>query len=392
MSRPLGDRENTFKAYNQTGADINNARLVHCNDWVATANVPSIRYATGDGTSNLADGILISPAKSPQALANGRTGRVYTEYVLEDVNTAGTAVNDNVYLDSATGLWTFTRPTTAGRDVQVVGRVLTVSATAGRIGFFFTPFTNSNFGAGSISSLMLEDKPYHFPGHAAQGWIRISNAVADGDRISINGRIYEFDTAAPPGAIGAGANVRVGVSGAGGDQANTPAGCEAALADAINSDASAVVWATAMGGAGFVALVAKVVGTAGNYAIVDTVDTGNVITLSAATLVGGAAEAPQTKVERAYVITAADVVALAATLGTSEVPIMTFPSSTTATLFGVSARSAAGRSIDLDGATFTLRTTGTGGGGFQVLCMAENAGGALLAAGDIVIADIQLAD
>lgn len=385
--RPLGDREDTFKAYNQSGADINNARLIHCFTWVDSANVPGIRYASADGTANLADGILVSP-RNANPLPNGRTGRIYTEYVLENVNTLGTTVNDDVYLDPAVpGSWTFTRPTVVGDDVQVVGRVLSVSATTGRIAFAFDPMINGAGTSGSISSLLLEDKPYHFPGQASVGWVRITGAVTDGDRIAIDGRIYEFDTAAPPGTIGAGADVRVGVSGGGGDQANNAAGCEAALVDAINGDASAVVYAVAMGGNGFVGLVAKVIGPVGDYTLTNPVDAGGVIFPSAATLAGGTGEVPQTMMERSYTITAADVVSLATVLGTTEIVVAGFPSTTAPTIMGVQAINAAGSTVVLDGATFTVRQAGAG---FWVLCFAEHAGGALLAAGDRIVANLQI--
>lgn len=85
----------------------------------------------------------------------------------------------------------------------------------------------------------------------------VAPGVSNAETVTIGTRVYEFDTAVPPGSVVAG-NVRVDVSGGAGEAA-----AATALIAAINGDTGAVVTA-ATGGAGVVNVTAKEEGTNGN--------------------------------------------------------------------------------------------------------------------------------
>lgn len=382
----LGDLEDVFKFYNNTGGNIPANRLVAINGYNASTRSVTCTQAVANGGNLRADGFMHNNAA---ALANQRMARAYREWIAENVNTGGRTIGDPVYLDpAAPGTWTFTKPSGTSQDVQEVGSVLTVNASTGRILFSLLGAGVAGFAAGSITNDRLASKMYYDLGTAGVAWIGITGAVADGDRVSIGGRIYEFDTAAPPGAIGAGANVRVGVSGGGGDQANNAAGAIAALVAAVNGDASRVVNAVDIGGdvAGFVALVA---GSGTNFAISELIDGGNVINVSAAAATMNTDREPYARTSRSYTITAADVTELARTLGTSEIPVCSFASTTQPVIMSVAAFTAGGSYVSLVDGKFTMRQANAA---YWVLCYAEPAGGAVLAAGDRVTVELELAD
>ena len=117
---------------------------------------------------------------------------------------------------------------------------------------------------------------------AATGIVTFNGAVSDGNIVTIGTRVYEFDTAADPGAITAG-RVRVNVSGGA-----TASAAVTALVTAITGDASAVVTA-ADGALDTVDLTAKTTysGTAGNAIIFTKVGT-NIAVDGAGTLTNGA--------------------------------------------------------------------------------------------------------
>ena len=80
---------------------------------------------------------------------------------------------------------------------------------------------------------------------AAVGWISFNApGTLDGEIVTLGARVYEFDTAAAPGAVTAG-NVRVDVSGGAGAAASL-----AALVLAVNADADREVDAVAATGGG----------------------------------------------------------------------------------------------------------------------------------------------
>jgi TP901-1 family phage major tail protein len=92
---------------------------------------------------------------------------------------------------------------------------------------------------------------------AASGVFTLTGDAGNAETVTIGTRVYEFDTAAPPGSVVAG-NVRVDVSGGAG-----LAAAATALIAAINGDSGAVVTAVT-GGAGVVNVTAKEKGTNGN--------------------------------------------------------------------------------------------------------------------------------
>lgn len=199
--------------------------------------------------------------------------------------------------------------------------------------------------------------------------------MLDGDTLSIGGRTYEFDTAVAPGAIVG--NVRVDISGGA-----TLAQSITALVAAVNGDASRTVDALDIGG-DVVAFVHRTPGTAGNIAIAETVDVGNQMVVSGANFTGGQAEGRLSLQACRYTITAADVTTLLRTLGTTEIVIAGFPSTTAPRLFALAADTSAagGAWIDLTDGILTFRQVNTN---FWVLCYAEPAAGALLAATNVL--------
>jgi len=375
--------ESTVGFFNGTGADLVGPLLVAVQGFdTATRRVKCVK-AIANGTNTRADFLMPDGVTAK----NTRTGYATRNWILENQNTAGRTIGDPVYLHAATaGSYTFTKPGD-GFDVQEVGSVLSVSATVGRILFTLSGAGTEGLSPDAISDAQLTSKPLHDVGQAAVGWVSIGGAVTDGDQVVINGRTYEFEAAANPGAQNAGA-VRVGVSGAGGDLANTTANDVTALVAAINADSVSVVNAVDIGG-NALALVAKVRGPVGDYTLTNPVDAGGVINISAAALAGGFALRPHSAVLRTYSITAADVTWLGTLLGTNEVPIGSFPSTSAPTLFFVQARTSTGSPQLLDTANFRVLQASTG---FWTLLYREPAGGALLAAGYILSFAMLLTD
>lgn len=115
------------------------------------------------------------------------------------------------------------------------------------------------------------------PALAASGWIDFSDVAADGEVITINGRVYECNTTSTPSGT---ADVNIDLT-----AASTVDQQIAAIAAAINADTAAVVTAAADTAADSVFLYAVNAGTAGN-AITLTTDIANA-TASAATLTNG---------------------------------------------------------------------------------------------------------
>ncbi len=118
------------------------------------------------------------------------------------------------------------------------------TASGGQAGS--TEFTRWNGTAGSLSVAQVDNTK-------ASGRIDIWDVVADGDTVTVGGRVYEFDTNSSFVAGHVAVDVSGGVSAA---QA-----C-AALAAAITGDAAAVV--TATDGGDYVGLTSKLQGSGGN--------------------------------------------------------------------------------------------------------------------------------
>ena len=209
---------------------------------------------------------------------------------------------------------------------------------------------------------------------SAVGYFYISaNTVTEGDTISIGGRTYEFHNGAVPVA----GNVAIDMSahGAGAWNANDAV---AHAVVAINADANRTVEAADIGG-NVIGLVTRTPG-ATNPAIADTVDATACLWPSAFVMVGGTAEGRLAIVPGLYTMTAQDVTTLASGLGTAEIVLGAFPSTTAPRLLAVLVRRA-GAFVDLADGILTLRQVATN---YWVLCYAEPAAGALLAAADVV--------
>jgi len=130
----------------------------------------------------------------------------------------------------------------------------------------------------------------------AVGYVRHTGASADTETVTINGRVYEYDT---NGAITG--DVAVDISGG-----NSAAQSATALALAINTDTSADVDALVAADGTTVILVGRTAATA--FSLDETLGNGSV---SAAALIAGLDAADRQLVFGRYVVTAADVAQLA---------------------------------------------------------------------------------
>lgn len=137
------------------------------------------------------------------------------------------------------------------------------------------------------------------------GYVRFSGVTADGETVTINGRVYEFDTG---GAVAPG-SVLVDISGG-----NSATQSATALAAAITGDGGAVVDALVDTAGTVVLLVGKSAVTA--FTLAETLGNGVV---SGATMPGGVAAADRYLAAGEYTVTAADVLTWAAG---GEVPVL----------------------------------------------------------------------
>lgn len=134
------------------------------------------------------------------------------------------------------------------------------------------------------------------------GYVRHTGVSSDGETVTVQGRVYEYDTG---GAVAPG-SILVDISGG-----NSATQSATALAAAVNGDAGAVVQARASGSV--VTLVGKSAVTA--FTLAETLANGVV---SGAAMVGGAAVGDRYLGFVQYTATAADVLTWAAS---GEVPI-----------------------------------------------------------------------
>jgi hypothetical protein len=383
-------RGESHSAVNRTVATIPARSIVAIIGYDAQNDKPTLGLAVASGISRRADGI------TSLAMLSNRGGFFRREDMLigtaaSPINTAAAAVGAPVYLSpTVPGAWTFTRPTGAGQDVQEIGAVLVSDVTIGVIRFCMQAGGVLGLGPDSIGPASLEQKPLADIGAATKTHLRIAGAVTDGDRVSLNGRIYEFDTTAPPGAIGAGADVRVGVSG--GEGGTGAANAAAQLTAALNADAARSFDAVVLAGTGIMALNGRVTTTGADYATTAPVDAGGVLIWKSAASVGAADPAAQDYVQGQHILDAADVATLAVTLGTSEIVIGTFPKSgiTTPRIRAASAFRPAGAYADpilLAGAHFAWRQSNNN---LWLLCYTEPAAGALLQALDVLSFTVSL--
>lgn len=111
---------------NLSGGDFAAAALVFVSG-VTADGTPKISLADADaGVTGYASHVLVG------GIASTETGYAFKRTMINNVNTAGAAVSDPVYLSATAGAFTLTRPT-GNALVQIVGRVTVVSATVGQI-------------------------------------------------------------------------------------------------------------------------------------------------------------------------------------------------------------------------------------------------------------------
>lgn len=370
-----------IRVYNETGVAIAANSQLAVSGYNTQARMPTVVLAQANNTNNRADFFL------PAALPNIRGGLAYRSWLQENVSTVGRALRDPVFLsNTVAGGVVYARPTGATADSQEIGVVVTAGVAAGRIWWTYGAGGVRGLAPDSIDDSRLLSKPHRDIGQSGVGYIRFTGAVADGDQVGINARIYEFDTAVPPGAVNAG-SIRVDVSAGAG-----AAAAAAALTAAINADAGRAVNAVVVGG-NAVAVTAIVVTAAGNYALTNPVDLNGTIGLSAAAMTGAAPPTPQRRLSRSYVLTATDVTALAAGLGTNEIVIGAFASATQPQIHQMIGWLSLGgnrwEAQSMDTASVQIIQANAS---FWVMVYREPGPGALLAAGDRLAFDLIVSD
>lgn len=206
-------------------------------------------------------------------------------------------------------------------------------------------------------------------GSAPIGYFYLTSTAADTETVTINGRVYEFDTNSTSTG-----DVAVDISG---DQ-TADAACTA-LAAAINGDGSRDADAVVMAGnadtnAG-VLFIGKQVGST-NFSLATTCANGVV---SAAAFTGAASRTPKEWYAHSYTISAADVSQLATTGGNS-IAVLGVPSTTSPTIRQVYVTNAnGGWVVPVETVRWTLLQANSN---YRVLALDDSA--ATLAANDVV--------
>lgn len=204
----------------------------------------------------------------------------------------------------------------------------------------------------------------------AVGYLYVSGNSADAETITIGATVYTFNSLGAPGGtdivIPNGSNAAVTTAG---------------IVTTINAHAARVVNAINLGG-DVVGVVHRTPGVAGNVAVAETMINGAWCgAAGVGPLVGGAAEALCSILPGTYTVTAQDVATLASNLGTAQIVLGAFPSTTEPRVLSVVARTAAGAIIDLADGIFTVQQVNAT---WWALLYAEPAGGPLLAATNVV--------
>jgi hypothetical protein len=369
---------------NRTGGTFARFALVAVRSFDTNSRTQTAVGAVADGSNTRADGIIL------RACPNNGGGYYARDVIIEGtaavpVNTAAALAGAPVWLSGTViGGWTFTKPG-AGYDQQEIGVVLTQHATLGRIRFCLQAGGVLGLGPNAIDDDRLTSKMYHDKETPSYTWIRATGNINAGERIAVAGRVYEFQAAAD--GITVGADVKLDMGGAG---PWAPAAAMTAATISINADVGRVVDVANLGGGGvaYLGLASRAAGATLNHAITTTSAT---ITLRAATMDGSGAASPQMLTARAHRITAADVAALAVTLGTSEVLIGTFGSTSQPRMQNLQAFRIAGNIVDpiiLAGARITFHHHN---GNMWSIGYTEPVGGALLQADDVISYNLQLA-
>lgn len=388
-SQLLGE---THKGVNQTGVAIAANRLVAVEGFDTQSKNQKIVLACANNTRRLADGI------TDRSWPANATGYYRRDCILEGtaaspVDTgAGTwgvlaVVGADVYLHPTTpGAWTLTKPAAAGQDLQRIGTVLTVHATLGRIRFSLQQGGTNYLGANDIDDSRLASKPYYDVALPSYGDVYFAPAgggadVTANDTVTVNGRVYMFT----PAGAGLG-DVNINMGGAG---PWTAAAAAAAFSVAVNADAGGSITAADLGG-GIVAIMGRTAVAGTNYAISATSAVGGAITVSAAAMVGSGDATRQGRTARSHLITAQEVAFLATALGTAEIVIGTFGSTTSPRIQFVQAFRPNGGFLDPIALYNGHFDTHQLGGTQWTITYAEPAGGALLQAGDFITYDLQI--
>ena len=166
----------SIRVRNATGGTLAVNTLVYINGYNAANQCPTIAKADADVAG--APALYICAA----SFGNNRNGYVYRQMMsAANLNTNGATVGDKVYLDTTAGGWTLTAPVAPSRQ-QVVGRVVVVSATVGKIAFDL----QSEPAAGTASV----DIPAGSVDPAAMGiavWNGSGGAMAANDLVYISG-------------------------------------------------------------------------------------------------------------------------------------------------------------------------------------------------------------
>lgn len=103
--------------------------LVYISAWDSTNSRFTVKKAIATSTLSTT---FYAQFVSPNAITNGEAGTVYEMYVLTTQNTNGLTAGRPVFLSTSGGSWTGTLPTSPNL-VQIVGYVVTVDATTGRV-------------------------------------------------------------------------------------------------------------------------------------------------------------------------------------------------------------------------------------------------------------------
>lgn len=364
---PTTFKGTTQRIVNQTGAPLTAPCLLTMLGFSTDHRTVNVELARANGTSRRAQLLLT------KTLGAGRVGYAYEMALLEDQNTSlFSAVGDAAYLSpSVPGAITHVKPTDSTEDLQRIGKVLSIGPTTGRI-LVDLRGAGSGLAPGELTSAVLTEKPYHDIGRAGFGYIHFTGVTSDGERITINTRIYEFDTG---GVIGAGADVAVDISGG-----NSAAQSATALAAAINGDASRSVNAIALGDAVHIITLGAVNST--GYPLAETCAN---VTLSAATMTSGATRTAQVQTTLRRQLTAVDASFLSAALGTNEIVLGVFPSTTQPAIFFAQGWLASGQPQLLDGSTFRVRQINAA---YWAVTYAEPGAGALFTTGDAITVQV----
>lgn len=115
--------------YVTAGEAISAGDLVYVSAWDGTNNRFTVKKAIATAANSTT---LYARYYAPSAISNAAAGVVQTMGVLSSQDTSTLTAGRPVFLSTTGGLWTGTLPTPENR-IQIVGWVMTVHATTGRV-------------------------------------------------------------------------------------------------------------------------------------------------------------------------------------------------------------------------------------------------------------------